>query len=105
MKQFGSRSVRCFDLSVVDHILITTGNLSENMNDHDGALGAYEQALRHNPRSTVALNAMSVIMRNKDQFPKAIEYLNAILQYDQQNGDVWGSMGKRLPSYHHWHTC
>lgn len=63
------------------------------MGDLDGAMHAYEQALRHNQWSIPAMNAISGILRAKEQFPKAIEYLQNILKIDPQNGEVWGNLG------------
>ena len=64
------------------------------MGDLDGAMYAYEQALRHNQWSIPAMNAISCILRTKEQFPKAVEYLQNILNLDGTNGEVWGSLGK-----------
>ena len=57
---------------------------------------AYEQALRANPNSIQAMNAISLILRTREEFPKAVEYLQAILKLDQHNGEVWGSVGEFL---------
>jgi tetratricopeptide (TPR) repeat protein len=64
------------------------------MGDLDGAIQAYEQALRHNWRSVQAMNAISIILRAKEHFPKAVEYLQSILKIDGTNGEVWGSLGR-----------
>ena len=72
------------------------GSATELMGDLDGALHAYEQALRHNFQSIQAMNAISCILRTKENFPRAIEYLQAILKLDSTNGEVWGSLGKPL---------
>ncbi len=68
----------------------------------DDAMMAYEQALRANPNSIQAMNAISLILRTREEFAKAVEYLQAILKLDQNNGEVWGSLGafspKRRPS-------
>lgn len=69
------------------------GSLTELMGDLDGAMNAYEQALRHNQWSIPAMNAISCILRTKEQFPKAIEYLQNILKLDPANGETWGSLG------------
>lgn len=69
----------------------------ELMGDLDGAINAYEQARRHNSRSIPAMTAISCILRTREQFPKAIEYLQNILAIDAHNGDVWGSLGSQLP--------
>jgi tetratricopeptide (TPR) repeat protein len=63
------------------------------MGDLEGAMNAYEQALRHNQWSISAMNAISCILRTKEQFPKAIEYLQNILKLDPSNGETWGSLG------------
>jgi tetratricopeptide (TPR) repeat protein len=70
-----------------------TGSLTELMGDLDGAMNAYEQALRHNQWSIPAMNAISCILRTKEQFPKAIEYLQNILKLDPTSGETWGSLG------------
>lgn len=69
------------------------GSASELMNDLDGAFTAYERALRHNYQSITAMNAISCILRTKENFPKAVEFLQAILKLDANNGEVWGSLG------------
>jgi glucose repression mediator protein len=63
------------------------GNLEE-------AMSSYESALRANPRSIPAMNAISCILRTQEQFHKAVEYLQNILKLDGNNGDVWGSLGQ-----------
>jgi glucose repression mediator protein len=63
------------------------------MGDLEGAMNAYEQALRHNQWSIPAMNAISCILRTKEQFPKAIEYLQNILKLDPSSGETWGSLG------------
>lgn len=70
------------------------GNATELMGDLDGALHAYEQALRHNFQSIQAMNAISCILRTKENFPRAVEYLQGILKLDASNGEVWGSLGQ-----------
>lgn len=69
----------------------------------DDAIGSYEHALRANPRSIPAMNAISAILRTQEQFHKAVEYLNSILKLDPNNGDVWGSLGKLHTAFLvHW---
>jgi general transcriptional corepressor CYC8 len=70
-----------------------TGSFSEILGNLDDALFAYEYALRANPKSMGAMNAISLILRTKEEFPRAVEYLQAILQQDPANGEVWGSLG------------
>jgi glucose repression mediator protein len=64
--------------------------------DQDKALRAFETALKHNPNSVLALNAVASIARSRDDFDKAIEYFQRILNIKQDNGEVWGSMGEEL---------
>jgi Tfp pilus assembly protein PilF len=70
------------------------GAVAEQMSDQNRALEAFENALRHNPNSTLGLNAVASIWRSRDQFDKAIEYFQRILNIKQDNGEVWGSMGE-----------
>ncbi|CAG8980812.1 hypothetical protein HYALB_00003738 [Hymenoscyphus albidus] len=74
-------------------VWLQIGSFAELMGSLDEAMGAYEHALRSNPRSIPALNAISAILRTQEQFPKAVEYLQNILKLDGNNGDVWGSLG------------
>lgn len=71
-----------------------TGSLNELLGDHEGALFAYEQALRHNQWSTQTLNAISCILRTKEKYPEAMEYLKNILKVEPANGEAWGNLGK-----------
>lgn len=66
------------------------------MNDLDGAIQCYEQALKHNQWSIPAMQGIATIFRTKDHFPQAVEYLRTILKVDQANGEVWGSLGMSL---------
>ena len=59
-------------------------------------MAAFENALRHNPNSVLGLNAVASIARSRDNFDKAIEYFQRILNINQDNGEVWGSMGHCL---------
>jgi tetratricopeptide (TPR) repeat protein len=70
------------------------GSLNELLGDHEGALFAYEQALRHNQWSTGTLNAISCILRTKEKYPEAMEYLKNILKVEPANGEAWGNLGK-----------
>ncbi|KNG81485.1 transcriptional corepressor Cyc8 [Aspergillus nomiae NRRL 13137] len=76
-----------------EQVWLQIGGLTELMGDLDGAMNAYEQALRHNQWSIPAMNAISCILRTKEQFPKAIEYLQNILKLDPTSGETWGSLG------------
>lgn len=64
------------------------------MQDLDGAMQCYEQALKHNQWSIAAMQGIACILRARDQFPHAVEYLRTILKVDPANGDVWGSLGR-----------
>ena len=75
------------------------GQLAEMIGNLEEAMNAYEQALRHNQYSIPAMNQISAILRTREQFPKAIEYLQAILKIDNNNGEVWGSLGKVLSGF------
>jgi len=66
------------------------GNLAE-------AMQAYEHALRHNPQSIRAMNAISMVLRTREDFPKAAEYLQQVIKLDPNNGEAWGSLGKTIP--------
>lgn len=72
------------------------GGLAELMGNLEEAMAAYERALRANPNSIPAMNAMSLVLRTREDFPKAAEYLNAILKLDDRNGEAWGSIGGLL---------
>lgn len=75
------------------------GAVAEQMHDTEKALAAFENALRHNPNSLIALNGAAQIARGKDDFDKAIDYFQRVLNIKQDNGEVWGSMGKFKLSY------
>ena len=83
---------------------LLTGSTTELMGDLEGALYAYEQAMRHNPQSISAMNAISCILRTKEDFRRAVEYLQGILRLDGNNGEVWGSLGKFNWTNVHWDT-
>ena len=65
----------------------------------DEATESYEHALRINPNSVPAMVAISCILRSKDQFPQAVDYLQQILRIDAANGETWSSLGKRNHCY------
>ena len=98
----------CSVLPFASELTGCPGNLTELMGDLDGAVNAYEQALRHNQFSVQAMNQISCILRTKENFPRAVEYLQAILKLDATNGEVWGSLGneyKPRPDYKRSLTC
>jgi general transcriptional corepressor CYC8 len=69
------------------------GSLNELMNQLDDALFAYEQALRHNQFSTQTLNNISQILRTKEKYPEAMDYLKGIIKLEPNNGEAWGNLG------------
>ncbi|KAG0652862.1 General transcriptional corepressor ssn6 [Hyphodiscus hymeniophilus] len=74
-------------------VWLQIGSLAEMMGNLDEAKLAYENALRSNARSIPAMNAISCILRTQEHFHQAVEYLQNILKLDNNNGDVWGSLG------------
>ncbi|KAF2497615.1 TPR-like protein [Lophium mytilinum] len=76
-----------------ESLWVQIGSLSEQMHDLDGAIGCYEHALRHNAWSVPAMSGIAGILRTKDQFPNAVEYLRTILKVESTNGEIWGSLG------------
>lgn len=71
-----------------------TGSLAEAMGNLPEAMQSYEHALRHNPQSIRAMNAISMVLRTREEFPKAAEYLHQVLKLDPNNGEAWGSLGR-----------
>ncbi|KAJ6260280.1 hypothetical protein Dda_4505 [Drechslerella dactyloides] len=76
-----------------ESVWLKIGSIAEMMGNMEGAMDAYEAALRQNAYSTQAMENISHILRTREQFPKAVEFLQAILNIDANNGDVWGSLG------------
>ncbi|KAF3177235.1 hypothetical protein TWF751_002750 [Orbilia oligospora] len=74
-------------------VWLKIGSIAEMMGNLDGAMDAYESAIRQNSYSIPAMESISHILRTREQFPKAVEYLQAILNIDANNGEVWGSLG------------
>jgi glucose repression mediator protein len=69
------------------------GNLFDSAKDSESALNCFESALRQNPYSLGALLGMANVLRAKEMFPQAIEYLKAIVKFEQNNGEVWETLG------------
>eukprot|EP00301_Raphidiophrys_heterophryoidea_P022185 c6404_g1_i1.p1 GENE.c6404_g1_i1~~c6404_g1_i1.p1 ORF type:complete len:514 (+),score=102.65 c6404_g1_i1:41-1543(+) len=69
------------------------GNLAEKQGDLDKAVYSFNKALFFNPVNVKALIQLASICRKREQFPKAIEYLQMILTLDPKNGEVWGALG------------
>ncbi|KAL2015911.1 hypothetical protein VTK56DRAFT_4549 [Thermocarpiscus australiensis] len=80
-------------LQMNEAVWIQIGALSELMGNLDEAMAAYERALRANPNSITAMTAMSMVLRTREDFPKAAEYLQAILKLDERNAEAWGNLG------------
>ncbi|KIY63249.1 TPR-like protein [Cylindrobasidium torrendii FP15055 ss-10] len=71
------------------------GRIAEQMGDLEHALSAYENALRHNPNSLSGLTQVAGIARIKENYPKAVEYFQRVLDSPNQedNGEVWSALG------------
>ncbi|GAA6004005.1 hypothetical protein JCM10207_006508 [Rhodosporidiobolus poonsookiae] len=72
---------------------IQIGTTAEAVGDLDRAITAYEQALRHNAYSVVALSQIAAICRSKEDFKKAAEYFGRVVGIAPESGDVWGALG------------
>ncbi|KAI0825373.1 hypothetical protein BC628DRAFT_1374789 [Trametes gibbosa] len=69
------------------------GRVAEQMGNLEHALSAYENALRHNSHSLSGLTQVAGIARIKENYPKAVEYFQAALQLQGDNGEVWSALG------------
>lgn len=69
------------------------GRLAEQMNEYERALTSYEYVLRHNPYSIPAMTQIGTILHANEQFQRAAEYFQSILNIDQNNGEIWCSLG------------
>ncbi|KAJ3074376.1 glucose repression mediator protein, partial [Podochytrium sp. JEL0797] len=72
---------------------VRIGALADSMGDKDRALAAFDSALRYNPFSVQALTHASSLCRQKEMYPKAIEYFQRLLNIDRYNGAVWAALG------------
>jgi tetratricopeptide (TPR) repeat protein len=79
--------------SANEKVWLQIGDLSQTLGDLEVANNAYERALHFNQWSVPAMLAISCILRSKDQFNGAVEYLRQILKVDMNNGEVWSSLG------------
>jgi general transcriptional corepressor CYC8 len=79
--------------STNEAVWLQLGSLSELMGESDTATAAYERAMNFNQWSVPAMLAISCILRSKDQFTAAVEYLKQIIKIDTANGEVWSSLG------------
>ncbi|KAH8101455.1 TPR-like protein [Cristinia sonorae] len=69
------------------------GRVAEQMGNLEHALSAYENALRHNPMSLSGLTQVAGIARIKENYPKAVDYFQRVLNMQQDNGEVWSALG------------
>ncbi|RKP37744.1 hypothetical protein BJ085DRAFT_19027 [Dimargaris cristalligena] len=76
-----------------EQIWVQIGTISEQMDDKERAIKAYESALKHNPYSVPALTKIAAIHRARDEFEKAAEYFQQVLGVEPINGEVWGALG------------
>lgn len=51
------------------------------------------------------MQSIASILRVRDNFQAAVEYLKNILKIDVNNGDVWGSLGKISLAYDCQNLC
>lgn len=74
-------------------------NLSDQLLEPQKSLAAYENVLRHNPLNFNALTQIAQIYQCQQQYPKAIEYYQRVVERDYQHagqpmlGEVWASLG------------
>ena len=68
------------------------------LDDPDGAMAAYTDALKNNPSCTPALIAIADILKDRDQYGPAIDYYQQSTRLDENNGEVWANLGKICPS-------
>ncbi|KAJ1960195.1 glucose repression mediator protein [Dipsacomyces acuminosporus] len=79
--------------SINEKTWMQMGALAEFMNEQERALTAYDSALRHNPYSQAALTQIANIYRSREEFEKAVEYFQRIVNIDNTNGEIWGAIG------------
>ncbi|KAH8796252.1 hypothetical protein DL96DRAFT_1566181 [Flagelloscypha sp. PMI_526] len=63
------------------------GSVAEQMGNLEHALSAYENVLRHNPNSLAGLTKVAGIARIKENYGKAIEYFQCVLNVQEDNGE------------------
>ncbi|KIJ24784.1 hypothetical protein M422DRAFT_77150 [Sphaerobolus stellatus SS14] len=69
------------------------GAVAEQMQDLDRAQQAYEHALRHNPHSINALMQLAGIARVRENYNKAVEYFQRVIQIQSDHGEAWSAIG------------
>jgi len=67
--------------------------VAELIGDTDKAMYCFENALSHNPYNVKALTQVAMYCRTKEQYPKAVEYFQRILNIENNNGEIWGALG------------
>jgi hypothetical protein len=72
---------------------IQLGAIADQMQDYDRAISCFESALRHNPYSVPALTKIGVLCKSRNQFQRAVEYFQRIINVDNNNGGIWGLLG------------
>ena len=80
-------------VTVNEETWLQVGRVAEQLADYDRAITAYESALRQNPYSVPAMSQIAAILRSKEQYGRAVEYFQSILNLDQTNGEIWGALG------------
>lgn len=80
-------------LATNEQVWLSLGNAEEVVGNPDGALTAYQRANQLNQWCVPAMLAISSILRSKDQFTGAVEYLRNIIKIEPGNGEVWSSLG------------
>ncbi|KAH8822176.1 hypothetical protein DL96DRAFT_1714526 [Flagelloscypha sp. PMI_526] len=68
-------------------------SVAEQMGNLEHALSVYENVLRHNPNSFAGLTKVAGIARIKENYGKAIEYFQSVLNVQEDNGKVWSALG------------
>lgn len=61
--------------------------------DFEGAVAAFEEALRVDPRNVEAHISLATIYMNTEDYDKAIEHAQAGLMYDPKSIEAWLSLG------------
>jgi len=96
--QIGSFILSLYEFAAIQKLTKTSleciGQTAEAMGDLDRAVGSYENALRHNAYSIVALSQIAAICRSKEEFKKAAEYFGRVVGIAPESGDVWGALGE-----------
>lgn len=64
------------------------------LKDEEAALQSYDCAIKNNSACVPAMMAIANMLKERDQYPPAIEYYRNITKYDEGNGEVWANLGK-----------